>query len=209
MHRIDEFDRIVFLGDYVDTWKNKWSAQISNLFNIVRFKKDNPEKVNLCWGNHDTSYYLNEQCSGYQPEHAVDLKDFFEKHKDYFEVVYEYDNWVFAHGGVSEKWMKCAGIEAVSEINQLFKERPNFFKWVGPDEFGDNENEGPLWIRPRSLINHCIKKYNFCVGHTESNEPRIIHKNKQLFVFTDTQEHDTITIIDTKNNKVNFEKLIF
>ena len=208
MKMIDKFDKIIFLGDYFDSWENKWPEQINNVYNIITFKKNFPDEVDLCWANHDISYYLDEKCSGYQFEHKTDIKDFFNKNKELFNVVYIYDKWIFSHAGVSAKWMSCAGIKTPEEINQLFRERPNFFRWVGPDGYGNNPNEGPLWIRPESLIMNSIKGYNQAVGHTEQeNMPKIVLKNKQKYVFTDTRKHNYLTVIDTKTDEIIFEEI--
>jgi len=205
---IDKLDKIIFLGDYFDSWENEWPEQINNVNDIIAFKKQCSNKVDLCWGNHDTSYYLNCQCSGYQLEHEKDIKTFFNKNAEFFNVLYIYDKWIFSHAGVSEKWMSCAGIKTPEEINQLFTESPNFFSWFGPDAYGNNANEGPLWIRPESLIMNSIKGYNQAVGHTkQSNTPIIVSKDKHKYVFTDTRKYYYLTIIDTKTKDITFEEI--
>jgi hypothetical protein len=205
---IDDYDKVIFLGDYFDNWIPKWPEQMDNACNIIAFKKQYPEKIDLCWANHDTSYYLNENCSGYQEEHAKDIKFFFNRHKDLLNVVYIYDNWIFSHAGISAKWMSCSGIKTPEEINALFKERPNFFKWVGPNGYGDNPNEGPLWIRPPSLMKNAVKNYNQAVGHSEFHDgPKLVIKDEQKFVFTDTGEHNHFTYIDIKTDEVEFEEI--
>jgi len=205
---VDKFDKIIFLGDYFDSWTNKWPDQINNAGNIFTFKKNFPEKIDLCWANHDTSYYLDERCSGYQYDYALEIRDFFKKQKDLLEVVYIYDNWIFSHGGISEKWMSCAGAKTPEQINKLFKDRPDYFRWVGPDGYGNNPNEGPLWIRPESLLKNAVKNYNQVVGHTELQDgPKTISKNKLIYVFTDTGRHNFLTMINTKTNKVSFSDI--
>jgi len=205
---IDKYDKFIFLGDYFDNWVSEWPGQMNNARNIITFKKDFPEKIDLCWANHDTSYYLNERCSGHQFDHAKEIKDFFTKNKKLLNVVYIYDDWIFSHAGVSAAWMSSAGIKSPEEINALFKERPNFFKWVGPNSYGDNPSEGPLWIRPDSLINNAIKNYNQAVGHTELQDgPKVIIKNNLKYVFSDTREHNYLTTLDTKTNEVGFKKI--
>jgi len=207
IEQVNNFDKIIFLGDEFDYWKNKWPFQMNNAENIITFKKSYPEKIDLCWSNHAISYFLDERCSGYQYERAVDIKEFYVKYKELYNVVYIYDNWIFSHGGVSAKWMRSCRIDNLNEINQLFKEKPNFFKWVGPDSYGNNSNEGPLWIRTDALITNHIQGYSQAVGHTENIQPRIVKKYKQLFVFCDTAEHNYLTIIDTKTNNVEFVNL--
>jgi len=200
----DDFDKIIFLGDEFDCWDNRWPFQMNNAEDIVSFKKNSPEKVDLCWSNHAISYFLDERCSGYQNEHARDIKDFYNKYQELFNPIYIYDNWIFSHAGVSAEWMRRCGINELSEINPLFKGKPGFFRWTGPNDFGNNSNEGPLWIRPEALIINHVSKFNQVAGHTESIEPKITKKDKQIFVFCDTYEHNYLTVIDTENNSVDF-----
>ena len=204
LKQIDNYDKIVFLGDEFDTWTNKWPLQMDNAENIITFKKDNPEKVDLCWSNHAISYFLHERCSGYQAEHAIDITEFYNRNKALYNVVYAYDNWLFSHGGISEQWMRCCGIKSVHEINQMFRERPAFFRWVGPDGFGNNPNEGPLWIRPSALIRNKAPGYHQVAGHTENEQPQIVKKFNLIFVFCDTHAHNYLTVVDTQDNFVEF-----
>jgi len=202
-----DFDKIIFLGDEFDAWKNKWPLQMDNAENIIAFKKENPEKVDLCWSNHAVSYFLDERCSGYQAEHAMDIVNFYQKNMDLYNVVYEYDHWIFSHGGVSGKWLQRCELSDVNEINQLWRENPYYFRWVGPDGFGNNPDEGPLWIRPTALINNCVPGYNQVTGHTENIQPRIVRKYRLIFVFCDTFAHNYLTVLDTEKNDVDFIKL--
>ena len=204
INQINDFDKIIFLGDEFDCWDNQWPLQIKNAQEIVEFKKSCPEKIDLCWSNHATSYFLDERCSGYQSEYAAEIKNFFNNNKDLYNPVYIYDNWIFSHAGVSAKWMKYCRISELREINQLFREKPNVFKWMGPEGSGNNAAEGPLWIRPEALINNYVHNFNQIAGHTEDIKPRIIKKHWRIFVFCDTHEHNYLTVMETKKNEVNF-----
>lgn len=47
------YDRIIFLGDYVDDFPPTTDGEIlDNLFKIIEIKKAFPEKIILLWGNH-------------------------------------------------------------------------------------------------------------------------------------------------------------
>ena len=200
---INDADKIVFLGDLFDHWTTGFNRQMSNAMQIIKFKLQNKTKVCLCWANHDTSYYLDEECSGYQYNLAFDIKDFYIKHKSLFEVVFVFDNWIFSHAGVSRQWMKRCGINSVNEINDLFKTKPGFFKWTGPDRYGDNHKEGPLWIRPNALLETALDNWNFVCGHTEIDEKRskipleLEHKNNGRIILIDTPKHNCIIEIET------------
>ena len=204
----DNFDKIIFLGDEFDSWENVWPFQMDNAQEIIEFKKDFPDKVDLCWSNHAISYYLDERCSGYQNKNAVKIKYFYNKYESLYNACYIYDNWIFSHAGVSEKWMECCDINDPSEINHLFTQNPDYFKWIGPDGYGNNANEGPLWIRPNALINNYITGYNQVTGHTENTQPRIIRKLNHIFVFCDTPDHNYLTVLDTASNDVEFVNLM-
>jgi len=207
IERMDDYDKIIFLGDEFDSWSNRWPFQMNNAENIITFKKSFPEKVDLCWSNHAISYFLNERCSGYQGEHAVDIYEFYKKHEEFYRVIYIYDGWIFSHAGVSEKWMKYCGINELNEINQMFRENPKFFMWIGPDNFGNNANEGPLWIRPEALIANRVPGFNQAAGHTEGVEPKTFKENGQVFLFCDTYEHNFLTVLDTEKNETEFINL--
>jgi hypothetical protein len=195
---VDDFDKIIVMGDEFDTWENDWPDQMNNALKLIDFKKKYPKKVELLWSNHAISYYLDEHCSGFQPHHAIDIKEFYIKNKNLYQVIAIHKKTIFAHGGVSKEWMDCAGIKSVKEINQLFLERPNFFRWVGPSGFGENRNEGPLWIRPKTLSRVNVDGYDQIVGHTEPPNPPYHFKcdNGQMLTVIDSPKHDYIYKIE-------------
>jgi hypothetical protein len=205
-----QYDKIIILGDLVDNWINKWPDQLENLYRIFKFKRDNPKKVDLLLGNHCTSYILAEHCSGFQPQHEFDIWETYNKNKSLYEIVAIYDNWIFSHAGVSKIWMNLCGIKEPTEINQLFKERPNFFRWVGPNGYGRNNSEGPLWIR-ENLIQCNIENYNQVVGHTElrkDNWPTVLHGiNFEEIIYIDTNDHDCFLELDTQTK--SYKQIIF
>jgi hypothetical protein len=204
---LNTIDKIVFLGDYFDNWENEWPDQGENFESIIQFKKDDPDKIDILFGNHDTSYFLGERCSGYQPHKARNIKKMIENSVQFMRVISVYDNYIFSHAGVSSEWMRCAGIKDINEINQLFKERPAFFRWVGPDPYGNNTNEGPLWIRPPSLHITSVKGYNQIVGHTEIGFLRYIQSpySGMNILCIDSRTHENIILLDTETG--NFEKI--
>jgi hypothetical protein len=200
---LNTIDKVVFLGDYLDYWENEWPCQGENFENIIQFKKSAPGKIDVLFGNHDTSYLLDERCSGYQPYKARLITEMIINSMDFMQVVSVYDNYIFSHAGVSYKWMRCAGVKDINEINPLFKEKPDFFRWVGPDNYGNNSNEGPLWIRPASLFRTSIKGYNQIVGHTEVDS--LGYKKSPYssmnVLCTDSHTHTHIILLDTETGE--------
>jgi predicted MPP superfamily phosphohydrolase len=204
---LNTVDKIVFLGDYFDCWENEWPHQGENFENIILFKKDAPDKIDVLFGNHDTSYLLDERCSGYQHHKARYIKELIKNSMQFMQIVSVYDKYIFSHAGVSYKWMRCAGVKNLDEINPLFKERPNFFRWVGPNNYGDNPNEGPLWIRPASLHKTSVKEYNQIVGHTEVDLLRYRQSpySGMNILCIDSGTHENIILLDTETG--DWEKL--
>jgi hypothetical protein len=196
----DRFDKVIFLGDYFDTWDPLWPDHIDNAYAIWKFKKENADKVNLLWANHDISYYLDERCSGFQFAHEFDIKDCIRiaVRDKLLQAAAIYDDFIFTHAGVSKEWMRCAGISDVAEINDLFIHRPNFFRWVGPNGYGDNINEGPFWIRPNSLLHSAVENWNQVIGHTENIrlEWMISQQNTKVLCI-DSPMHSNVIELDT------------
>jgi len=68
--RLDDkykFDRIIFLGDYVDDWNTTNHQSLVTLDVVFGMKAKEPEKYTLLLGNHELSY-LGFPCSGHQFE---------------------------------------------------------------------------------------------------------------------------------------------
>jgi hypothetical protein len=199
----DQFDKIIFFGDYFDAWKNEWPDQILNFCKILKLRKENP-KVDILWGNHETSYFLSEHCSGYQPIHDIDIFNILKKNQFHLRASAIYDGFIFSHAGISKEWMKCAGIQNPEEINNLFMEHPNYFRWVGPDGYGDNLNESPLWIRIPSLLKTAIENYDQVVGHSENIKLQWIKSKQNTNILCiDSREHSNLIRLDTQTKQFN------
>lgn len=113
--RIDEFDKVVFLGDYLDPYMFEggdimdMDKGFENLKEIMKLKEDNAEKVVLLLGNHDLQYIYPEINSGrYDEENAQRNIDYFSYNIGSFDMAYECDidgkRFFFSHAGVMKKW---------------------------------------------------------------------------------------------------------
>jgi predicted MPP superfamily phosphohydrolase len=49
----DKYDKIIFVGDYVDASDISREKIVENLEQVIAFKLKHPEKVELLLGNHD------------------------------------------------------------------------------------------------------------------------------------------------------------
>jgi len=116
----DEADRIVFLGDYLDPYRDEGPVFtprgiFENLQAIIRLKQEQPEKVILLKGNHDqhyaSRYFFNYACgTRCDYDHWVQYHDTFQYHADLFQIVH-YEKvadlpYLFSHAGITEYWLR-------------------------------------------------------------------------------------------------------
>lgn len=197
-----DFDKVVFLGDYCTTHDHITSkGQISNLEEILTFKEDNPDKVILLRGNHDTQMlgYSWAECS---PTDVVvqaymskpDFKEYFLNNTQW---VYIEDKVLFSHAGVSKVWLKdIAHLNSVDKINNLppseiFGFTPdNYF-----DVYGTSKTQPPTWIRPSTLYTCGVDGYTQVIGHTPVEH---INKVGNIWLCDALGVHEYLTLEDGK-----------
>ncbi len=169
VEREQDADRIVFIGDYLDTKGERITGkrQVENLHDIMEFKQAKEDKVVLLFGNHDY-HYLPEFCkreySGFQPGIAPKVKPLFRKNMDLFDMAFAADHILCSHAGVSSEWLNdFAGPEGelwhavdlqsiVSAVNKVFREQPKVFEVRSYNPMRDSPWESPIWIRPAGLL---------------------------------------------------------
>ncbi len=170
--REKDADLIIFAGDYVSTHEDiSVEDQLNNLFDILLYKEEHPDKVILLRGNHDMQHlgYYWAECSGYFRGVANELskKEVRDRYLRDTQWVCVMDNIVFSHAGITERWFKDSGCETVEDINklepsELFGFRPCKFS----DYYGISETQGPTWVRPHTLCAYALPGWTQVVGHT-------------------------------------------
>jgi hypothetical protein len=193
-----KFDKIIFVGDYVDSFTVKNVIIKQNLEDIIHFKKALGDKVVLLIGNHDVQYMVpNQICSGYRPEMRYDLEFLFTKNMDLFKMAHEEESesgekWLWTHAGVTSGWYdkvlvknmmnpKFRHHEIVNEFNPSSKKvsevinfawemRMNSLYNVDSYSGGIDSWAGPLWVRPQIFNYWPLTGYNQVVGHTPQGD---------------------------------------
>jgi len=187
-------DRIIFLGDYFDSFDIPGVVQLQNFLDIVEFKKNSDKEVVLLFGNHDYHYmpgFTGVGYSGYQSGLAYQFRDAIEQNLEHFQMAYLFEYVLCSHAGISPEWLERSfgkpndetehnwnidtldGIKHVVDlINDHFKYKPSIFEFNGWNSYGDNTYQTPIWIRPASLMksnqNSGLKKNVIqVVGHTQ------------------------------------------
>ena len=183
-------DRVVFIGDYFDSFNIKGEEQLNNFLDIIEYKKSSGKEVIMLIGNHDYHYFpeVGENgTSGYQKMFSYQISPVLDSNREYLQMAYQMDEFLFSHAGISSAFLDSVfGINGwktetiVEQINELFKYKPLSFqfgmavsikKMSFLDPYGDNEEQSPIWIRPRSLMsanrNTLRKQVIQIVGHTQ------------------------------------------
>ncbi len=181
----DKPDRVIFIGDYFDSFDISGVEQIANFKEIIKYKEDNPQvEVILLIGNHDHHYFPEvgyTGTSGFQRGIAPSITQVVDENRHHLQMAYGFDNYLFTHAGISPVFMDEVfgendwSIEnVVVDLNEMFRYKPRAFDFNGFESSGDNTTQTPIWIRPRSLMaankkhpKGLKKDYIQIVGHTE------------------------------------------
>jgi hypothetical protein len=221
----DKPDRVIFIGDYFDSFEISGLEQIHNFKEIIKYKEDNPQvEVVMLIGNHDHHYFPEvgyTGTSGYQSRIAPSINQVIDENRHHLQMAYSFDKYLFTHAGVSPVFMDEAFGEngwsketIVEDLNELFKHKPKAFDFNGLEPTGDNACQTPIWIRPRSLmsINKKHSKglkndYIQIVGHTQMKRLSV-ELSKQItggkYYFIDTMETTGEYLVHQDNKlKVN------
>ena len=226
------YDYIVFHGDYFDCWENEWPDQGENFKNICTFVREDTNHHKLLLGNHDWSYLTGtgtDSCSGHQGGRALEIRNLLKQNLDIIDIAFECDGWVFSHAGFSSTWVNAMrkifhnifdkdGYEwreedfSVDFLNRQFHkfghssdekdfhyEFDELLDWYGFfSGSGDEVTQGPLWIRPTSLLEDAYYK-NQVVGHTELclYDKVYLQKNDNKVIIVDSSIHEVYDVFDT------------
>jgi predicted MPP superfamily phosphohydrolase len=205
----DKPDRVIFIGDYFDSFELSGVEQIDNFKQIIQYKTDNPQvEVVMLIGNHDHHYFPEvgyTGTSGYQSKIAPSITQVVDENRHHLQMAYGFGEYLFTHAGVSPVFMDQVFGEndwskenVVVDLNELFKYKPRAFDFNGFDAHGDNTTQTPIWIRPRSLMSSnknykkSLKKdYIQIIGHTQMKRLNLEESDKFTggrYYFIDTMD---------------------
>ncbi len=189
-------DLIIFVGDYFDSFDIPTLQQIENFNKILEFKLENSDRVKLLIGNHDYHYFskTGNIYSGYNHSIGYNMSNqLYNLVKNGVLITcYKHNDLLFTHAGVSNTWCASNSIDITNidnQINDYMLYKPYVFDFISYDSdkygfslYGDTINQGPLWIRPNSLISDRIIGYTHIVGHTSSDDIVIDIENNIIIV---------------------------
>lgn len=203
---IEAVDKVVFGGDYWDSFTLHPSTQIRVFKKLLKLKEKYWDKIEFLLGNHDIQYLYNDRvsqlrCSGFSYEYFNRINVLMVHHKDMFKYAWQHENHLFTHAGVStkifgayaEKKPKQYQMVLDGEITMadLINEcKIEELYYIGKANGGHDPYSGIFWIRPRYLDAYQPEGYIQHVGHTyiEGIDPRYL-ESKQLNYYDGLGKH--------------------
>lgn len=140
---VSQYDKVVFVGDFVDNWGYGPVENIIHLRKFMILKDKYPKKIISVVGNHDLSYILNLPQSGFSSVlnlllHTPDNSDILTM-LDELPVFIEIDGITYSHAGF------VAGFDKSTPKKDLWTE------------------DSPVWARPSDGF---IYEEHQVFGHT-------------------------------------------
>jgi hypothetical protein len=174
----DNYDKIIFVGDYMDSFDICGFDIFTNFTELLDFKKKYPDKVVLLLGNHDLYYWYGgaqaHHCSGVKSELVFDIGDLMRINRSLFQVAYQYDNYIWTHAGIHLGWYRLFiknKIEAddsdlADTLNRLFEYNYKPLFNVSPWRGGISKEGGMFWADKHETWDKPLPGYHQIIGHT-------------------------------------------
>ena len=196
----EDYETVVFLGDYVDEWHSAPAASYNLVQSLIEWKKVEPKKVVLLLGNHDVSEWLGGEymCSGYNYSVSSFVSPLFENNKKLFQVAYASDDILYTHAGVTKQWWKSIGhrkcksadgyakiLNKIDLLNTNDKYKAKVLAWAGVSR-GGSHTPSPMWADKSDLENDDIGNIIQVVGHTPVEHIIYDSNDDRTLIFCDT-----------------------
>jgi predicted phosphodiesterase len=204
----EKYDKLIFIGDYVDSYDCTDVEIVHCLKEVINYKKANPKNVFLLLGNHDWQYYYIFEkwyrCSGRRENIAMELHDLFMSNNELFQIAHKDGKYLATHAGISSRWYgryydrlvyyADKYLDARGDIDQVLnkiKGTPDSWMLSSISEVrGGYGYGGPLWADKSEMgANDSSKHWTQIVGHTRVN---------------DLTQVDNVTFIDCLRSRLNF-----
>ena len=205
----DMYDKIIFLGDYMDSFEFTHKECFQMLQEIVYFKKANPDRVVLCIGNHDLHYiFFNTplfdelKASGFNERIAWSANQFYNENLKEFVPLYQIDNYLFSHAGITNSaWTeyflpKYSGQHIDEFVNELWTKRDRALFTIGEKRGGSDLYGSIFWADAREHYNNYLDGYDQIVGHTPVQKINKLQRKNESITFVDKYPQDNYLIME-------------
>ena len=212
-----EYERIIFLGDYLDPYPHEEITQrqaYDNLLDIIELKKKQPEQVILLLGNHDMHYFSTLYAHltprvRYNASHAWKYQECFAKHRELFQLAHEEKGetkrFLFTHAGVTKGWYNRYW-DIINELNsnnlnRLLNSRQGIgaLTDIGALRGGASRWGSCVWADFNEMsYSETFDDWYQVFGHSQADEPSICSTWACLDCRkTFELNHDLLTMIDS------------
>ena len=162
-HLNDPDTHIVFLGDYLDPYRDIDNITAEKAFEefkeLIKTVK-NSNNVTLLIGNHDYHYFGNlVQFGGCRKdtERRYDIATIFSDNKSLFKIAFEYDKYLFTHAGVILDWFNlfCIDQPLNSETLNSLIDKSHVLMQVSYERGGYSRDGSCIWA---DVYEHMFQK---------------------------------------------------
>lgn len=186
---IDDVDKVVFLGDYLDPYPEEnvtLDDALTEFCKILAFKDKYPDKVVLLIGNHDLHYIelKFENVSRIDRLRRNEIHQLFMDDIDKFQLVYLLeDKYLFSHAGVYQKWLELTGLysEDLFDTEKMLKDYWHVLDICSWYRGGHGATGSCVWADLReSLHSDLLPNVIHIIGHTQLTKAYITTKLRCL-----------------------------
>lgn len=178
VEHVDEFDKIIFLGDYLDPYPHEnisFDESVENFKEILEFKKRYGDKVELLIGNHDCHYIWLEfmDCSRLNKSRRTEMNSLYNSNYELFKTAYLLkDKFLFSHAGIYTEWLENNSLELEDFLNEKISfwngNKLRFLEDISYYRRGYNEVGSLVWADVRESMTHSLLDgYYHIIGHTQ------------------------------------------
>jgi 3',5'-cyclic AMP phosphodiesterase CpdA len=206
-----KYDKVVFLGDYVDSFTLPDDAIYDNLNNLIELKMRYWNRLILLLGNHDVQYryFPRYQIKGFRPSMQQRLTGLFYRYWGCFQMAYQCGEHIFTHAGITNAWyddflrspvlsridpgkLDVAGIintvaAMVNPMDRYLLYAEGIYRGVP----GDMGNGSPIWADRKETMFDMLLGYHQVVGHTCVPEPDTVRFTDRSVTYIDVLDHLT------------------
>jgi predicted phosphodiesterase len=188
---VDEFDKIIFLGDYHDPYSWEVSQDTSRhrlRDSLLPFVQQFPDKVVCLFGNHDGNYLVGDMADRVDYWHKREIREYMEKMN--IKLIHQEGKYLFSHSGVLPAWLEANDL-TLHDLNNLPFSHQALMQ-VSPYRGGWSEAGSCVWgdVREYAMKEHIPDIYQI-FGHTQLAEDAVIMKD-----WADLDCRKAFTLID-------------
>src|SRR5690606_32086383 len=111
----ETYDKVIFIGDYFDSFSVPGEEQLRNFNHIVEFARGSDKEVILLVGNHELHVMPeggDDKYSGYNTRWAPHFTTALQNNRDLLKPCHVDQGILYSHAGVTESWLRQHKVRA-------------------------------------------------------------------------------------------------